>query len=132
MLAAGEERSSSSFSSSRNVNVITTGVFDIIFLDGFRDPRDHFQVAARPGGGAAGGGVPGWRGQAGRGVMTLGGPISFNKTKERRHGQAAALHCTLHSDRHQQRLLETRTRAFYGGGTTVSHTFMYLVSCMFT
>ena len=48
--------------------------------------------------------------------MTLGGPISFNKTKERRPGQATALHCTLHSDRHQQRLLDTRTSAFYGGG----------------
>ena len=97
MLAAGD-RSSSSFFSSRNVNVITTGVFDIIFLDGFRDPRDHFQVAARPGGGAAGGGVLGWRGQAGRGVMTLGGPISFNKTKERRPGpghSSISLHTAL-------------------------------------
>ena len=55
-------RSSSSFFSSRNVNVITTGVFDIIFPDGFRDPRDHFQVAARPeearrGAGSWGGGA---------------------------------------------------------------------------
>ena len=66
MLAAGD-RSSSSFFSSRNVNVITTGVFDIIFLDGFRDPRDHFQVAARPGEARRGAGS--WGGGARRGEV---------------------------------------------------------------
>ena len=77
MLAAGEERSSSSFSSSRNVNVITTGVFDIIFLDGFRDPRDHFQVAARPGGRRGGGRGPGVAGPGGARCDDPGGSHQF-------------------------------------------------------
>ena len=81
----------------RNVNVITTGVFDIIFLMALVIPGtiSKWQPGqeARRGAGSRGGG-PG----AARGVMTLGGPISFNKTKERpTPAQASRSSVTLHS-----------------------------------